>query len=634
MSDRNGGGMRPATRPRLLMIEDNPDDAVLLRATLEGAGAAFEILHASRFEEALAMIRAQPIDVLLLDLHLPDSSGLETVRRCRAEASRIPVVVMTGLRDLSLGIESVRCGAQDFLVKDDLHADRLVNALTHAIERERVLLCLRESATLAHRAEMGLHRIVHGVSDAIVIVDTDNRITFANQAAVALFRIPALDLVGAPFGYNLAAGVESDIEIRTGDRTISAEMRVVDVLWEDAPARLVTLRDVSERREAAERRMQLEMTGEFLAHVSHELRTPLSSVYQFVSNVRDGLAGPVTDGQAAQLDIALRNVDEALAMFEQLLEVARAEAGKLRFDPRIGDVAHAIEDVVGVMESRAESADIRLTFDVAPDLPPMLADPARVRQVLANIIGNSIKFTSDGGTITVRAGLDPDEPGAIRVSVEDTGCGMNPEDAKSVFERLYQVENGLHRSRRGLGLGLFISRELVTHQNGRIWVESEIGRGSVFHFTVPVFFLTAVLRPILEDARAARHGVHLLQIHAGWPEHDGDEQLPAALRRRLQTVVEAGVAGLPHVLLPNLEGETNGLTFNVLTCAPPDELARVRDALDVALQNETIVREFELATRFRLEPVSKPGRAPDEPEAVQRIEKLQSEGRWLHEDAH
>ena len=274
-------------------------------------------------------------------------------------------------------------------------------------------------------------------------------------------------------------------------------MRAKDVEWEGATARLLTLHDVTARQQALAqleqlRQEQLHARDEFLSHVSHELRAPLGAIYQFVTILLDGLAGPVTDEQRQYLGIVFRNTQQLRSMIEDLLQANRAQTGRMSVSLQRVDLPPLLAEVAETLRQTAQEQQVALTTETAPGLPPMLADPLRVRQILNNLLGNALKFTPAGGTIRVsaRPATGPDPSGASRsmveIAVADTGCGIGAEDCRRIFDQLYQVEQTRTRSRNGLGLGLYISRDLVTRQGGRIWVESAPGHGATFFFTLPV----------------------------------------------------------------------------------------------------------------------------------------------------
>ena len=235
------------------------------------------------------------------------------------------------------------------------------------------------------------------------------------------------------------------------------------------------------------RKEQLIIKDQILSHVSHELRTPLTSVHQFITILLDGLAGEIREEQKDYLQIALRNVDQLSQMIDDLLESTRADSGKWHFEPEPMNLQVILEELVQTFDSAASGKKISLATEIDRNLPSLWADPNRVRQVLLNLLDNALKFTSQGGAIKVRAGVFEKDPAFVCVSVADTGPGISPEDQEMLFQRLYQKDEAGPTSRKGLGLGLYICKEIVSRHKGTIWVVSQIGRGSTFSFTLPVY---------------------------------------------------------------------------------------------------------------------------------------------------
>lgn len=229
------------------------------------------------------------------------------------------------------------------------------------------------------------------------------------------------------------------------------------------------------------RREQLRLKDQLLSNVSHELRTPLTAAFQFVGLVLDGIAGPMNDRQKEYLEVAQRNLKQLTRMIGDLLDTTRSESGKLNIEIGRVRIDALLAEIVRSAVSPAAERGLELVLDAAAPLPEALSDAGRVRQVVTNLLDNALKFTPSGGRVTVRAA--PDD-GFVRVSVEDTGKGIPAEAQKRLFQRLYQADDDV-AGRRGLGLGLYISREIVNRHGGRMWVESEVGRGSTFHFTLP-----------------------------------------------------------------------------------------------------------------------------------------------------
>ncbi len=267
---------------------------------------------------------------------------------------------------------------------------------------------------------------------------------------------------------------------------------------------------------------QLRLKDELLSRVSHELRSPLTAVYQFVTILLDGLAGEINDEQREYLGIVLRNVKQLQAMIGDLLDVSRAQSGKLVLSPREMILSEGIGAAVDTVLPTAQAKNLSLLIQVAESLPAAYADPLRVQQIVVNLVDNAIKFTSKGGWIHVGAkvckqlpeGLDPSSEKALaeglprwntgaaswlEVSVTDSGCGIGEEEYERIFQQLYQSDRTVDQSRMGLGLGLFICRDLVTRQGGRIWVESRVGEGSTFFFTLPVYSPEHAVLSLVQD---------------------------------------------------------------------------------------------------------------------------------------
>jgi hypothetical protein len=240
-------------------------------------------------------------------------------------------------------------------------------------------------------------------------------------------------------------------------------------------------------------------------------------IHQFVTILLDRLAGNLSPEQNEYLEIILRNVNQLRKMIEDLLEVTRAETGKLTLHPQLTPLDELITETLGALRIAAAGKRIALSEEISPDLPLAYADPNRSRQVLMNLIDNAIKFTPEGGTIMVRAGIFPEDPHFIQVAVADTGCGISEEDSHRVFESLYQAKDSASMSRKGLGLGLFICKELVSRHGGQIWVKSGKGRGSTFYFTLPIFSLPHQLAPILHSRNLQLGSIALLTVEVSSP---------------------------------------------------------------------------------------------------------------------
>lgn len=241
------------------------------------------------------------------------------------------------------------------------------------------------------------------------------------------------------------------------------------------------------RLEFANRDLQRRNTEiqSFYHTLSHELKTPLTSAREFVSILLEGLAGPLTPSQIEYLGFVKESCDRMRVCMNDILDVSRMETGRLSLRPERLDLGELVRRTAKTFANRAREAKITLHEHVAPGHHEADVDPHRFAQVLGNLVDNALKFTPEGGAVRMQVGTDPADPKWIRVSVSDTGKGIPAEHRANIFERLYQIRDGSEQSRMGLGLGLFICREIVRLHGGEISVESEVGKGTTFQFTCP-----------------------------------------------------------------------------------------------------------------------------------------------------
>jgi signal transduction histidine kinase len=260
------------------------------------------------------------------------------------------------------------------------------------------------------------------------------------------------------------------------------------------------------------RLQQLEFKNQFLSHVSHELRTPLTCIHQFVTILLDGLAGKINPEQRQHLGTVLNSVHQLRAMIRDLLEATRAESGKILIEPRCVNVGDLIRQAVSMMAATAREKQVVLEAGPDTAIPLAYADPDRVLQVLINLIENGIKFTPAKGSVLVKACTLEADPNMVYLSVTDTGRGISPESRVLIFERLYQDPQSVDNNRAGLGLGLFISKELVELHGGRLWVVSEVGSGSTFSFTLPLYSLSKLLFSAITHKGRLADAIVLVQV--------------------------------------------------------------------------------------------------------------------------
>jgi len=236
--------------------------------------------------------------------------------------------------------------------------------------------------------------------------------------------------------------------------------------------------------EIAEMRSRETSKAQFLANISHDLRTPLTAVITHAEILRDGMLGPLNDRQQDSIRGIIAGGRQLLAQVGEILSYARGAANQLTLAPSKFAIGEVVEQVRQLNESLLARKGLRIEVQVDSSIPQLFADREKVAHVLGNLLGNAIGFTPPGGRVWITVSHTPDRAAAL-VEVGDTGIGISPEHHEFIFEEFAQVDASSARQHHGTGLGLTIAQKLVELHRGRIWVESELGNGSRFYFTIP-----------------------------------------------------------------------------------------------------------------------------------------------------
>ena len=246
----------------------------------------------------------------------------------------------------------------------------------------------------------------------------------------------------------------------------------------------------SQQLEAARTIAELEgrdaLKTQFLANISHDLRTPLTAIITHAEILRDGILGDLNDRQQESIGGIINGGRQLLDMVGEILTYARGAADQLTLSLTEVHVGQLIEQVTALNDSLASKKGLTQLVDVSPDLPNIVADREKITHVLGNLLGNAIDFTPPGGRVWITARQIAGEQGpSLLIEVGDTGIGIAPEHHDLVFQEFAQVDSSASRQHHGTGLGLTIARKLVELHRGRIWLESQLGQGSRFFFTIP-----------------------------------------------------------------------------------------------------------------------------------------------------
>jgi signal transduction histidine kinase len=351
----------------------------------------------------------------------------------------------------------------------------------------------KDLATAQGRIEEERHRLavtIESLGDALIVTEPGSSVIATVNPRVAEL-VPELNVGGrvdaedSPLPREEAALARETLVEHNG-RSLAV---TAAPLGSSEAGMVWTVRDMSERARLERAK------SEFVATASHELRSPLTSIKGFVELLEHSSDG-MTERQREFIEIILKSTDRLVELVNDLLDVARIEADHVEINRRPIDVGEVVHDVVELIMPRMESKGQSLTTYVSPILPPALADPGRVRQIVANLLTNAHLYTPEGGTVHV--GVEPDRAW-VQVTVEDSGVGMTKEETERIFERFYRAGNR-SGSNPGTGLGLSIVKSLVDLHGGQISVESEPGRGTMFRVrlaaAVPGFDSPAALDAI------------------------------------------------------------------------------------------------------------------------------------------
>ena len=240
-------------------------------------------------------------------------------------------------------------------------------------------------------------------------------------------------------------------------------------------------------REIAELKARDQLKTQFISNISHDLRTPLTAIITHAEILRDGILGALNERQVESVTGVISGGRQLLDMVGEILTYAKGSANQLTLAISEFRIAEVVEQVTALNESLVARKGLVLAVEVGPDLPMVRGDREKISHVLGNLLGNAITFTPSGGRVWVSARMEPARAaGELLVEVGDTGIGIAPENHDLVFREFAQVDSSPSRRHHGTGLGLTIARRLVELHRGRMWLESGLGTGSRFYFTLPL----------------------------------------------------------------------------------------------------------------------------------------------------
>ncbi|MEO6953863.1 MAG: ATP-binding protein [Polyangia bacterium] len=412
-------------------------------------------------------------DALILDWEMPELSGLEVCQFLRADPAtrELPILILTANGRTEDLVRGLAAGANDYVAKPFSSAE--LTARVAALVRARRM---RERA---ERAERALVDVVENLPDAVVGVDGDGLVRYVNEEGARMLGqsheavvgtrfvelFPQLPLTGVAEGVPLA-------DVVIGVRRYSPRLRSIPTSADIT--RTYAFRDVTDARRLEARQL------DFYSIIAHDLRTPLSSIMLRTALLLQGTHGDLADKHASELGKVQGSVRQLTELLNDFLDLAKMEGSGIHLERGRVDLLEVVHAAVADAEPVASSKRITIVVDPAATTTIVIGDRRRLGQVLSNLVSNALKFTDEGGAVTLRLASTTD---GAKLRVEDTGRGLTPASRDRLFQRYARADEV--KDIAGTGLGLMIVREIIEAHGGSVGVESELGKGSTFWFSVP-----------------------------------------------------------------------------------------------------------------------------------------------------
>jgi PAS domain S-box-containing protein len=491
---------------KILLVEDNPADADLLAELLEvSGGVQWELVSVEFLHEAIAHLCKQSFDIVLLDLSLPDSHGLETLTSLREVAPDTAMVVMTGLDDEAIALEAVRLGAQDYIVKGQITTQLLTRTIRYAIERSQTFQMLRESERRFRAIFDSSFQLTKLLTPAGIVLEI-------NQTALEFTGIRLQNIVGRPIWeqpiWELSPNAKEQLKeaiaqaclgeffrsemdlLGTGGKIVTVDFSLKPVKNETGQVLLLIAeaRDISDRKRAeaeilktlAREKELSELRAKFVTMVSHEFRTPLTTI-QFSAGLLQDYSSQWSMEKKlthfVRIQLAIKRMTELL---EDILVIGKIEANTLQFQPVSLNLELFCRQLVEEQQLN-DSNQHPIALIVEGGNTDAQMDEKLLRQMLGNLISNALKYSTAGTSVDLHLKC---QNGEVVFQIKDRGIGIPQADQERILETFYRATNVGTIS--GTGLGLAIVKRAVELHSGNLAINSQEGTGTTFTITLPL----------------------------------------------------------------------------------------------------------------------------------------------------
>lgn len=481
----------------ILVVDDEKAIREGCQRVLTGKGYA--VTTAENGQVALGILSQKPIDIILLDLKMPVMGGEELLGVVREKYPDVPVIIITGHGTVDTAVVCMKSGAYDFITKP-FQIDQFILTITRAAEKRRLeLKAMRlKEENIRNLYDLNLEKsrlktIINRMANGVMVTNRNLEVVLHNPALMRLMEIakqpegptpiseiidhpPLIDTLNQILSGRISEEESISQEIQAGKNALRAISAPALGPNRAVAGTVTVLEDITTYKQLDE------MKSDFVNMVAHELRSPLVSIRQLNSVLAEGLAGPLDEKQQDFVKRGIQKIDALLELINDLLEVAKIEAGKYIQHQVPTDMGKIIADAVALMEPRARQQGIRLTHSCR-ELKPVLADPKNMEEIINNLVSNAINYSPGGGQVSVVAqGLGE----YMEIRVEDTGVGIPPEELPKIFDKFYRVKHPKTRRVVGTGLGLAIVKGVVEAHHGTIDVESVLDHGTTFRVLLPM----------------------------------------------------------------------------------------------------------------------------------------------------